>query len=75
MVNQMCIGMVCIADRHHIHLLFPTQLETKGKEMIQQAVLKKKKTKQQNKGTASLDDCSIPETCYKQFTLIFVVRF
>lgn len=37
--------------------------------MIQQAVLQKKN------GTASLDDCSIPETCYKLFTLILVVKF
>lgn len=40
--------------------------------MIQQAMLQKKKKR---KGSASLDDFSIPETCYKLFTLIFVVRF
>lgn len=37
--------------------------------MIQQAVLQKRN------GTASLDDCSIAETCCKLFTLLYVVQF
>lgn len=38
--------------------------------MIQQPVHTHKKM-----ATASLDDCSIPEMCYKLFTLIVVVKF
>lgn len=77
MVNQMSIETVCIADRHHSHLLFPTQLKTWGKKMVQQAVLQKRMTQQvwimQNK--KDQHDCFIQESWYNLFALILGVKF